>query len=75
MLLKVFFDADFKNVISCFVAHLLFEMSVCFGFQLPSLPQACEQQKIALFCIVTLHRIIIDVADIPFAKVKQVYQP
>ena len=44
-------DADFKNVIIFFVAHLVFEISVCFGYQLPSLLQAYEQQKVALFCI------------------------
>jgi len=36
-----------------FVAHLVFEVSLCFGYDLPSLPQAYEQQKVALFCIVT----------------------
>jgi len=36
-----------------FVAHLVSEISVCFGYQLPSLQQAYEQQKVALFCIVT----------------------
>jgi len=41
---KRIFDADFKNVIF-FVANLVFEISVCFGYQLPSLPQAYEQQK------------------------------
>jgi len=50
---KSIFDADFKNVIIVFVAHLVFKISVCFGYQLPSLPQAYEQQKVALFCIVT----------------------
>jgi len=30
---KSIFDADFKNVIF-FVAHLVFEISICFGFQL-----------------------------------------
>jgi len=50
---KSIFDADFKNVIIFFVAHLFFEISVCFVYQLPSLPQAYEQQKTALFCIVT----------------------
>jgi len=50
---KSIFDADFKNAIIFFVAHLVFEISVCFGYQLPSLPQAYEQQKVALFCIVT----------------------
>jgi len=50
---KSIFDADFKNVIIFFVAHLIFEISVCFGYQLPSLPQAYEQQKVVLFCIVT----------------------
>jgi len=35
-----------------FVAHLLFEISVCFSYQLPSLPQTYKQQKVALFCIV-----------------------
>jgi len=35
-----------------FVTHLVFEISVCFGYHLPSLPQAYEQQKVALFCIV-----------------------
>jgi len=53
------FDADFKSVIIFFVAHLVFEISVCFGYQLPSLPQAYEQQKVALFCIVTQYRLII----------------
>jgi len=62
------FDADLKNVIIFFVAHLVFEISVCFGYQLPSLPQGYEQLKVALFCIVTYHRIIIDVADIPLRK-------
>jgi len=47
------FDADFKNVIIFFVAHLVFEISVCFDYQLPNLSQAYEQQKVALFCIVT----------------------
>jgi len=46
-------DADFKNVIIFFVAHLVVEISVCFGYQLLSPPQAYEQQKVALFCIVT----------------------
>jgi len=50
---KSIFDVDFKNVIICFVAHLVFEISVCFGYQLPSLPQAYEQQKVSLFFIVT----------------------
>jgi len=44
-------DADLKNVIIFFVAHLVFEVCVCFGSQLPSLPQACEQQKIVLFAL------------------------
>ena len=56
--LKRIFDADFKSLIF-FVAHLVFEISVCFGYQLPSLPQAYEQQKVALFCIVTQYRLII----------------
>jgi len=46
------FYTDFKNVIIFLVAHLVFELSVCFGYQLPSLPQCYEQQKVALFCIV-----------------------
>jgi len=46
---KSIFDADLKNVITFFVAHLVFEI---IGFLLPSLPQAYEQQ-VALFCIVT----------------------
>jgi len=50
---KSIFDADFKNFIIFFVAHLIFEISACFGYQLPSLPQAYEQQKVVLFCIVT----------------------
>jgi len=51
--LKNIFDADFKNVIIVFVAHLVFVISVCFDYQLPSLPQTYEQQKVSLFCIVT----------------------
>jgi len=46
------FDTALKNVIF-FTEHLVFEISVCFRFQLPSLPQAREQQKVALFWIVT----------------------
>jgi len=42
-----------KTSLFFFVAHLVFEISVCFGYQLPSLPQAYEQQKVAMFCIVT----------------------
>jgi len=42
---KSIFDADLKNVIATFVAHPVFEISVCFGNQLPSLPQTYEQQK------------------------------
>jgi len=33
------------------MVHLVFEISVSFDFQLPNLPQAYEQQKVALFCI------------------------
>jgi len=47
------FDADFKNVNIFFVAHLVFQISVCFGYQLPSLLQAYEQQKEALYGIMT----------------------
>ena len=43
----------FKKCHYFFVAHLVFEISVCFGYQLPSLLQAYEQQKVALFCIMT----------------------
>jgi len=50
---KSIFDADFKNIIIIFAAHLVFEISICFGYQLPSLLQAYEQQKVAWFCIVT----------------------
>jgi len=45
---KSIFDAALKNVIIFLVAHLVFEICVCFGFQLPSLPQAYEQQNVAL---------------------------
>jgi len=47
------FDADFKNVMICFVAHLIFEISVCFGYQLPSLQQAYDSmnnRSIVLHC-------------------------
>jgi len=47
---KSIFYTDFKIVIF-FAAHLVLEISVCFGYQLPSLLQAYEQQKVALFCI------------------------
>jgi len=46
---KSIFEADLKNVIIFILAYLVFEMSVCFGYHLPSLPQAYEQQKVALF--------------------------
>jgi len=35
-------------MLSYFVAHLVFETSVCFGFQLLSLLQAYEQKEVAL---------------------------
>jgi len=50
---KSIFGADLKNALIFFVAHLVFEISVCFGFQLASLPQGYEQQKVALFYIAT----------------------
>jgi len=48
---KNVFNTDLKNfIIFCSTPNLRY---LRFGFQLPSLPLAYEQQKAALFCVVT----------------------